>query len=225
MALLWKKEVDITVRSFTKHHVVVVVNYENKESWHFTGFYGEPEAAQRHHSWTLLNRLGGMNHGSVVVILTKCLLMMKKGKVYLEVLLSWPSLAKLLMTVNLIDMGFVGDKFTWTNRRGGNKFIQERLDRCFCFLEWRTRFPDVLVEHLEYEESDHCPMMLNIEKGAKGERHRQDKGLGRVHFEEFWTYQEDFHEVISRNWTDTEAGNAVMKIKRSISQSSASLKH
>ena len=32
---------------------------------------------------------------------------------------------------NMVDMGFNGSKFTWTNRREISSLIQERIDRFF----------------------------------------------------------------------------------------------
>ena len=42
---------------------------------------------------------------------------------------------------NLIDIGYNGPKFTWTNKRRNNP-IYERLDRGWANVEWFTMFPD-----------------------------------------------------------------------------------
>ena len=37
---------------------------------------------------------------------------------------------------NMVDLGFNGSRFTWTNKRDSNCFIQERIDRYFMNLSW-----------------------------------------------------------------------------------------
>lgn len=48
----------------------------------------------------------------------------------------------------LIDLGFVGHAFTWTNRKVEKSNIQERLDRCFVNNEWRLLYPNMVISHL-----------------------------------------------------------------------------
>ena len=38
---------------------------------------------------------------------------------------------------NMLDLGFAGPKFTWTNCRPISNLILERIDRCFANPAWR----------------------------------------------------------------------------------------
>ncbi|KAJ7971755.1 Endonuclease/exonuclease/phosphatase [Quillaja saponaria] len=40
----------------------------------------------------------------------------------------------------LIDLGFPGPKFTWTNGRKGRALIRKRLDKVLCNSDWRVHF-------------------------------------------------------------------------------------
>ncbi|KAK1586814.1 hypothetical protein Q3G72_006391 [Acer saccharum] len=55
----------------------------------------------------------------------------------------------------LLDIGYVGNKYTRSNRQFKGDLIQEKLDRASCCLEWRTTFPNAIVLHKEWVGSYH----------------------------------------------------------------------
>ncbi|KAF9621803.1 hypothetical protein IFM89_028241 [Coptis chinensis] len=61
----------------------------------------------------------------------------------------------------LLDLGFKGSPFIWSNRRVANDNIQKRLDRALSNSEWQLLFPNASLHHLPAIESDHCPILLN----------------------------------------------------------------
>ncbi|XP_050248950.1 uncharacterized protein LOC126696221 [Quercus robur] len=50
---------------------------------------------------------------------------------------------------NMVDLGFAGPKYTWTNRRPISALILERIDRCFANPSWRVLFPEVAEAWIE----------------------------------------------------------------------------
>lgn len=60
-----------------------------------------------------------------------------------------------------IDLGFVGEKYTWTNLQQGKATILARLDRACANPEWTTLFPSVKVFHLDPFLSDHLPILVD----------------------------------------------------------------
>ena len=56
---------------------------------------------------------------------------------------------------NLLDLGFSGPNFTWSNRRQIAGLILERLDRCFANPSWHMLYSEVLVTHLPRVSLDH----------------------------------------------------------------------
>ncbi|XP_024172054.1 uncharacterized protein LOC112178075 [Rosa chinensis] len=57
----------------------------------------------------------------------------------------------------LSDMGFVGCRFTWSN-----KFTKERLDRGFQSTQWRDHYPLSRVITLPPSDSDHNPLLVEV---------------------------------------------------------------
>lgn len=60
----------------------------------------------------------------------------------------------------LVDLGFKGSKYTWTNKRYTKRqdLILERRDMCFATDEWIEMFPESTVTHLPRTH----PLLLNI---------------------------------------------------------------
>jgi hypothetical protein len=51
LALFWKKEVDITVKSFSKYHIDSVIKEVDGLEWRFTGIYGESKNEEKDNTW------------------------------------------------------------------------------------------------------------------------------------------------------------------------------
>ncbi|XP_075654817.1 uncharacterized protein LOC142624982 [Castanea sativa] len=61
---------------------------------------------------------------------------------------------------NMVDLGFSGPRYTWTNKRDINNLILERIDRFFMNLKWCVLYLDAKVTHLPRCHLDYCPVLL-----------------------------------------------------------------
>ena len=48
----------------------------------------------------------------------------------------------------LVDLGYLGSSFTWSNRREGRLNIRERLDRGLANQSWIQLFPNSIINHI-----------------------------------------------------------------------------
>ena len=96
---------------------------------------------------------------------------------------------------NMIDLGFSGSRFTWTNRRDAPVLIQERIDRFFVNLDWCTLYPEAKVSHLTRCHSDHCPVILETRPSE------WSRPIGPFKFQSFWLSDPSFPMVVQQAWS------------------------
>lgn len=77
------------------------------------------------------------------------------------------SLKTIVDSCHLLDLGFQGPKYTWTNYRKGLALIRERLDRAWCNLLWHHKFDQEVVWHLPWTHSDYHPILFEDIQGQQ----------------------------------------------------------
>lgn len=102
----------------------------------------------------------------------------------------------------MIDLGFVGSCYTWTNTR-----IKERLDRGFCNYRWRTTFPDTFIRHPTRTRFDHCPILLQLYSNNVVNRQATP-----FKFQAMWLTHEEFPTFVSNTW-NSASGDFLCKTK------------
>ena len=99
-----------------------------------------------------------------------------------------------LDSCNLLDLGFLGQKFTWSNCRQILDLIQERIDRFFANPAWRLMFPEASITHLPRVFYDHCPVLLELSHPPPGPQNRPFR------FQTMWLQHPKFPEVVRNAW-------------------------
>ena len=86
------------------------------------------------------------------------------------------------------DLGFIGDTFTWHRGR-----TRERLDWRLVNDAWKKLFPNVVLENMEYNHSDHRPLCVNIAYYNQPEAPNNEQ---QNMFEARWLIEESFNATV-----------------------------
>jgi len=117
----------------------------------------------------------------------------------------------------MIDLGFTGNPFTWSNHRDGHQLIRQRLDRGMASSQWIHLFPSYSILHLPASGSDHNPLLL--------ETVHSDNTLARpFKFEEFWSHHPDCYSTISLAWSPPFFGSPGFILNKKLRSTKLALK-
>ncbi|XP_042942842.1 uncharacterized protein LOC122277024 [Carya illinoinensis] len=116
----------------------------------------------------------------------------------------------------LIDIGYSGPQYTWSNNRSDMALIRERLDRAMATQEWRLLFPDASLQHLASSASDHHPLLLHT---INNQKHASS-----FKFEEFWIHEPLSHNIIREAWNKAFQGNPAYILCQKIKSTKEALK-
>ncbi|XP_035545957.1 uncharacterized protein LOC118348440 [Juglans regia] len=113
----------------------------------------------------------------------------------------------------LFDLGWKGNKYTWSNKHMDSTFTKERLDRAVANQKWSELFCDRVVETLNVVQSDHMALMLDLRQQFLVNRKRR-----RVfRFEAKWIRDEEGVGVVDRAWRRADADpNPIRNIQRKL---------
>ncbi|XP_059284912.1 uncharacterized protein LOC132038228 [Lycium ferocissimum] len=111
----------------------------------------------------------------------------------------------------LVDAGYSGNTFTWTNGRKRGNRICKRLDRVLYNEEWNDNMGDSMVKHMARTGSDHNLIIFNCKEVT-------NNFVSYFRFLNFWTMQPDFQQLVQNSWMEEVQGNAMWilqeKLKR-----------
>ncbi|KAL8467467.1 hypothetical protein ACS0TY_030923 [Phlomoides rotata] len=163
LGLLWKNDLAVAVQSFSQNHIDAFIG--DVDRWRFTGFFGNPEEGRNGLSWSLLARLACLSALPWLCAgdYNEILFGYEKSGGNLRLEARMVDFRDCIENCGLVDLGFRGHPFTWSNKQAGGDNIRERLDRVLCNSLWSDRFPEARVSHLTRVLSDHCPLVVEWE--------------------------------------------------------------
>lgn len=134
------------------------------EHWRAMGFYGHLDTNKRYIFWQLLKSLNAECNMPWVVFgdFNEIMYLYEKlGGVEREAR-QMEAFQDCMNKCGLVDLGFVGQKFTWCNGRDNDSKTKLRLDRMVANEEWLKHFSDARVFHTAMSISNHCLLKLKL---------------------------------------------------------------
>ncbi|KAF4392611.1 hypothetical protein F8388_003031 [Cannabis sativa] len=205
LLLLWKEELSVRVDSSSPGHLLDRVVGKDFFPWTLTCFYGHPDATQRKFSWELLRNIKEEVHGSWLCTgdFDEVVSLSEKvgGRIRRDVAME--DFRKVIDDCSLIDFCSSKTDLTWCNGHEVNP-VMERLDRGLCNEEWLQNFDGADILVLDWWESDHRPLVVEMPIVAERERCGKVKRKSRFHFEEAWCEEPECGEIVERVWNNEE---------------------
>ncbi|KAF4367798.1 hypothetical protein F8388_016621 [Cannabis sativa] len=206
LLLMWREDLNVNVISSSPGHIVAQVAGKDFLPWTLTGFYGHPEASQRHFSWQLLRDICKETHGAWLCIgdFNEIVSLAEKSGGRVRRTSAMDEFKKVLDDCQLIDFCSVKTDFTWCNEHETDQ-VMERLDRGLCNMQWQQQFEGADVQLLDWWESDHRALVVDIPIRNGEDRSAHVKRVSRFHFEESWCEEEECRDIISEHWNEERA--------------------
>nr|XP_027123998.1 uncharacterized protein LOC113740655 [Coffea arabica] len=102
----------------------------------------------------------------------------------------------------LIDIGFEGNLWTWSNNWEDVGEVRERLNRGLCSIDWSLVFDKAKCKHVDTFASNHSMLMIDTRKRKR-----------RFYFDKRWLKREGIQDVIRNAWEKDCEGSRMFRVK------------
>ncbi|VAI29049.1 unnamed protein product [Triticum turgidum subsp. durum] len=206
LVLFWSSSISVSLRAFSNQIIDILIKTEEGAEWRTTFVYGEPKRELRHHFWDRLRFLNAQWKGPWICAgdFNEALHgeehMGVRGRDDNQMMM----FRECLDECGLIDLGYIGPKYTWSNRQEDGRNVRVRLDRAIANGDFLQLFDDCTVENIITTSSDHLAILVKI--ANKGRQGAINHVLRSFKFEAAWTRAPDYVQMINENWGKLKEG-------------------
>lgn len=111
--------------------------------------------------------------------------------------------------MNLHHSKWLGGEYTWCNNQVGEDRIYSRIDRFLANSIWFQTYQSHVVEIMDINISDHCPLSLNIDDAYC-------RGPGLFRFLNVMTENLAFRKILDDHWHPSKHGNLLVNLWRNL---------
>jgi hypothetical protein len=221
LALFWHESLIVEVQSINERYIDVYVRESvNMPQWRLTCVYGEPRVEDHHRMWDALRHLKTLSNLPWLVVgdFNEALWQEEHLSYTPRAVGQMEAFRKVLYDCDLTDLGFSGLPYTYDNKRHGRANVRVRLDRAVACPLWHDAYADSEVQHLITPVSDHCPILIQIEKEVRVPRRQP-----RRQYEILWEHESALSEVVANAWRESGQKQDLADIKTGLDNVMTSL--
>lgn len=124
-----------------------------------------------------------------------------------------------LSLANLVELPFIGPKFSWSNKQLNGARIWSKIDRVLGNLDLIQNYPKIVIRFLDSEASDHTPTLVNFRNDFRHGKSKPFKFLNS------WLEQPSFASLLSQSWSLYVEGCYMFKLVKKLKFLKSHLKH
>lgn len=214
LAVFWKKATNVLDVLSTPFTLELMLNIDNDAgTWWCIFVYASTDDNMRKNQWDFLTNRSKIWGKNKVLIGDFNDIISNDEKWGGRVRPNWTfsDFKGFINNNELLDIGFEGLPWTWSNLWEGDGEIKQRLDRALASEEWCEVFKDARVTHFEVEASDHNILLLETEPRIR-------KPKRRFHFDSRWLQYREVEGIIQEAWGKNQVGSRGVRISRKIKQ-------
>ncbi|KAG8363091.1 hypothetical protein BUALT_BualtUnG0005200 [Buddleja alternifolia] len=220
----------LTIRKISVDRFVLIFNHsvdrqraledDFDNAWRFTGFYGAPDASKKQDIWKLLIHLSHYSHKPWLVASDFNEVLFNHEHLSSSTRPAWQiqDFRETVQTTGLSYLGFIGNKFTWTNGRDPPHKVRVRLDRARASRAWINRFPHFKAFHLPLIHADHSPILIKSLPPPRVDSVRQGRGRRPFRFEAWWIRSDECGKVIRESWNSSSESDPQAKVYQNLEE-------
>ncbi len=195
LALGWHQEFQFQVLIKSPNIIHTEVLDPKGDNFSLTFLYGHPTLEYKQQIWDQLQGIGTIISHRWLCIGDFNQVIVEEDKLIFKPS-SIPGNLPLIQTLSNLSLLLVeakGLSYTWMNKRKGNDFVMEKLDRAFANIDWFESYSNCLVTNLPIIGSNHGPIILDTDPSTPFKRRP-------FRFEWMWTTHPDCPVSIKNAW-------------------------
>ncbi|XP_071928124.1 uncharacterized protein [Coffea arabica] len=213
MSLFWNNDVEVKQVVTTALTIIkaLVLDPDNQIEWWFIGVYMSCDANIRRQQWNVLTKRKQLWGDKWLLArdFNDILFNEEKWGGRAREDRSFKDFNSFIQNNSLVDLGFNGNPWTWSNNWEDEGEIRQSLDRGLSSKNWCQNFDKAKCQHVETLGSDHS--MLLIDNWPRIEKRRS-----RFFFDKRWLKREEINQVVEQAWKQIVEGNRMYRITRQV---------